>query len=108
MPPRTKINKIGIIGAGIMGTGIASCLAITDFETVLYDVSEAALNKANAMIFRGFDKLVEKNKIDNDKRENAEKLLDFTPHIKKACDSDMIIEAAVENMDLKKMRLNTK
>ena len=103
MALRTDINKIGVIGAGVMGTGIASCLAINGIETVVYDVSESALSKSNAIIFREYDYLVDKNKIDKDKRELSEKLLDFTTHIKKACESDLIIEAAVENMDLKKI-----
>jgi 3-hydroxybutyryl-CoA dehydrogenase len=98
-----KVDKIGIIGAGTMGTGIGSVSSLSGFETIIYDVNEQALNKSHAIIFRGFDHLLEKNKIDDAKRKESENLLTFTSDIKKVSNTDFIIEAAVENIDLKKI-----
>ena len=86
-----------------MGTGIGSVCALSGFETILYDVNEQALNKSNALIFRGYDKLVEKDKINENQRKDAEIRIDFTSDINKVCKTDFIIEAALENIDLKKI-----
>jgi 3-hydroxybutyryl-CoA dehydrogenase len=86
-----------------MGTGIGSVCALNGFETVLYDVNEQALNKSNALIFRGYDILIEKGKINETQRKDTENRIDFTPDINKVCKSDFIIEAALENIDLKKI-----
>ena len=86
-----------------MGTDICSISALNGFETVIYDVNEQALTKAHAVIFRGFDKLVEKNKIDNIKRKESEDRIYFSSDIKEVSKAGIIIEAAVENLDLKKI-----
>lgn len=86
-----------------MGTGIGSVSALSGFETVLYDVNEQALNRSNALIFRGYDTLIERGKLDENKRKEAEDKIIFTSDINKVCKSDFIIEAALENIDLKKI-----
>ncbi len=98
-----NIKNIGIIGAGTMGTGIASVCAISGFKTVVFDVNEQALSKAHAVIFRGYDKLLEKNKITAEKRSEAEKKIELVSDIKKLSACELVIEAAVENIDLKKI-----
>jgi 3-hydroxybutyryl-CoA dehydrogenase len=98
-----KINTIGIIGAGTMGRGIASIIASNDFTTLIYDVNDKALTKAHANISRGYDRLVEKEEIDHDRLKEIESHLDFTSEIKSLSSCDFIIEAAVENLDLKKL-----
>ncbi len=98
-----KIKHIGIVGAGTMGTGIASACALSGFKTSVYDVNEQALNRAHARIFRGYDKLVEKDIITSDKKREAELNLEFVSDINKLSACGLIIEAAVENIDLKKV-----
>jgi 3-hydroxybutyryl-CoA dehydrogenase len=97
------IKNIGIVGAGTMGTGIASVCALNGFKTYVYDISEQVLNKAHAVIFRGYDWLEEKKKITRAEKSNAEKRLYFSSDINKISASHFIIEAAIENFDLKKV-----
>ena len=98
-----EVKNIGIIGAGTMGTGIASVCALSGFKTLVYDVSQQVLSRAHAVIFRGYDKLGGKNKITAEKISEAEKNLEFVSDVMKLSSCELIIEAAVENIDLKKV-----
>lgn len=98
-----KIRTIGIIGAGTMGRGIASITASSNFTTLIYDINDKALTKAHANIARGYDRLVEKEEIDHDRLKEIESHLNFTSEIKSLSSCDFIIEAAVENLELKKL-----
>lgn len=96
------INKIGIIGAGTMGSGIAAAAAINGFETLLFDISREAVQKAVSGISKGFQKLEEKGKIDAAKRKAAEGNIVQVNALTGLAECDIIIEAAIENIDLKK------
>ena len=96
------INKIGIIGAGTMGSGIAAASAVNGFETLLYDISPEAVQKAVAGISKGFQKLEEKGKINAARREAAEGNIIQISDLSGLAECDIIIEAAIENIDLKK------
>lgn len=96
------IKKIGIIGAGTMGSGIAAAAAINGFETLLYDISPEAVQKAVSGISKGFQKLEEKGKIDAAKRTAAEGNIVQVNDLAGLAECDIIIEAAIENIDLKK------
>jgi 3-hydroxybutyryl-CoA dehydrogenase len=99
----SSIKTIGIIGAGTMGSGIASVSAMKGFKTILYDVNKQALTKTHAMIAGGYDKLIEKEKIDAKLRKKAEASLYYISDMEEIAECDLIIEAAVENIDLKKV-----
>lgn len=96
------IKKIGIIGAGTMGSGIAAAAAINGFETLLYDISPEAVQKAVSGISKGFRKLEEKGKIDAAKRTAAEGNIVQVNDLAGMAECDIIIEAAIENIELKK------
>jgi 3-hydroxybutyryl-CoA dehydrogenase len=98
-----EILSIGVIGAGTMGSGIASVAALKGYKTYVYDVNRHALTKAHAIIARGYDKLVEKNKIDEKERKRSEASLYYISEIEEVSECGLIIEAAVENIDLKKI-----
>jgi 3-hydroxybutyryl-CoA dehydrogenase len=98
-----NISNIGIVGAGTMGTGIASVCALNGFKTHVYDISEQVLNKSHAVIFRGYDWLEENKKITQAEKSGAEKKLFFSSDIDNISGSQFIIEAAIENFDLKKI-----
>lgn len=100
------IKKIGIIGAGTMGSGIAAASAINGFETLLYDISTEAVQKAVSGISKGFQKLEEKGKIDAAKRKAAEVNIIQVNDLAGLAECDIIIEAAIENIDLKKELYN--
>jgi 3-hydroxybutyryl-CoA dehydrogenase len=96
------IKKIGIIGAGTMGSGIAAASAISGFATYMFDIYPQALDKAKANIFKGYTKLEEKGKIDTAKRTTAESNLNIINELADLKDCDIIIEAAIEDIKLKK------
>jgi len=62
-----KIKKIGVIGSGTMGTGIAQVAASSGFEVILNDVAQEFLDRALAMIDKSLSKLIEKGRIQEEK-----------------------------------------
>ena len=58
-----EISKIGVLGSGQMGAGIAQVAALSGFDVVMHDISEAALEKAMADIARRLDRMVQREKI---------------------------------------------
>lgn len=94
--------KIGVIGAGTMGSGIAQAFAQTQgYEVMLCDISEEFAAKGKAKIAKGLEKKVSKGKLEASvAKEVLEKIKTGTKEICKDC--DLIIEAAIENMEIKK------
>ncbi len=94
--------KVGVIGAGTMGSGIAQAFAQTEgYEVYLCDISDEFAANGKNKIAKGFAKRVEKGKMS---QEDADKILaKITTGTKDICkDADLIIEAALEVMDVKK------
>lgn len=94
--------KVGIIGAGTMGAGIAQAFAQTEgYEVFLCDISEELAAKGKARIAKGFERRTAKGKMT---REEADAVLArIYTGIKDICgDCDLIVEAAIENMEVKK------
>ena len=95
------IRKIGIIGAGTMGNGIAQAFAVCGFDVTMTDISEAAVQRGLKTVDGSLERLVKKEKLSADAKAAA------LGHIKTATDmgavrgSDLIIEAATENLELK-------
>ncbi len=94
--------KVGIIGAGTMGSGIAQAFAQTEgYEVMLCDINEAFAANGKNKIAKGFEKRVAKGKMT---QEEADKILaKITTGVKDICgDCDLVVEAAIENMEIKK------
>lgn len=94
--------KIGVIGAGTMGSGIAQAFAQTEgYEVALCDINEEFATNGKKKIAKGFEKRIAKGKMT---QEDADKILaKITTGVKDICgDCDLIIEAAIENMEIKK------
>ncbi len=94
--------KVGIIGAGTMGSGIAQAFAQTEgYEVVLCDINEEFAANGKKKIAKGFEKRVAKGKMT---QEAADAILaKITTGVKDICtDCDMVVEAAIENMEIKK------
>ena len=94
--------KVGIIGAGTMGAGIAQAFAQTEgFTVVLCDINNEFATNGKKKIAKGFEKRVAKGKME---QAAADKILEkITTGTKDICgDCDLIIEAAIENMEIKK------
>lgn len=94
--------KIGVIGAGTMGSGIAQAFAQTDgFEVYLTDINDEFAAGGKAKIEKGLSKRVAKGKMDQSAADAI--LAKITTGTKDICtDADLIIEAAIENMEIKR------
>ncbi len=95
-----NIKTICVCGAGTMGSGIAQIAAQAGYNIVLFDVNEAILEKSKASIASAWQKLVEKNKLSAEEKNNVLNRLYFTYDIRD-CKADIIIEAIIENKDAK-------
>jgi 3-hydroxybutyryl-CoA dehydrogenase len=96
------INKIGVIGAGQMGTGIAQVCALAGIEVALNDISEAHINAGLATIAGNLARQVERKQIDPTARDAALNRIKPAPGFDAFADSDLVIEAATENEEVKR------
>jgi 3-hydroxybutyryl-CoA dehydrogenase len=94
------MSTICICGAGTMGSGIAQVSANAGFQTILFDLNESVLASAKERIQKDLDKLVEKQKITEDKKQEIISQLFFTSDIHQ-CIADVVIEAIVEKPEAK-------
>ncbi len=94
--------KIGVIGAGTMGSGIAQAFAQTEgYEVVLCDINDEFAARGKEKLKKGFDKRIAKGKMEQAVADSI--LSKITTGTKEKCgDCDLIIEAAIENMEIKK------
>ena len=97
-----SIQKVGIVGAGIMGSGIAQTTAVAGFQVVVKDIKIEFCEKAQAQIKKNLDKLVAKGKMDAEKAAAALANISITVDTKDLADCDLVIEAASENIEIKK------
>jgi len=97
-----EIKRIGVLGAGIMGAGIAQICAEAGYEVILVDVADAFVNKGYQGIVKNWSKAVEKGKRTTDDLEKFKALISTSVDNKDFKDCDVIIEAIVENIDVKK------
>jgi 3-hydroxybutyryl-CoA dehydrogenase len=96
------INKIGVIGAGQMGTGIAQVCALAGIEVALNDISEARINAGLATIAGNLARQVERKQVDPPARDAALSRIKPAPGYDAFADSDLVIEAATENEEVKR------
>jgi len=96
------VNKIFIVGSGLMGSGIAQAAITSGFEVVLNDVNMELLEKARTGIERMMAKSVEKGNLSDEDKNKALARLTLSAELATAADADMVIEAVYENEDLKK------
>lgn len=101
------MKKIAIIGAGTMGSGIAQVAATAGCSVKLYDLKNEALQESESSLKKIMDRLVEKGRIDQKEKERIENNIQYVDTLKKLKDSEMVIEAIVENLDIKKNVLST-
>lgn len=97
----TENSIIGVVGSGAMGSGIAQVAATAGHPTIVYDTNAAALEKAKTSLSNSLKKLVEKEKISSDKAQSILELTSYSSSIQDFKSCDLIIEAIVENIDVK-------
>lgn len=96
-----EIKKIGIVGAGQMGNGIAQVSAQFGFSVVMTDVSQASLDKAISVIAGSCDRLIKKAVFTEAQKLDLLKRIQTSTNLSELKDCDVIVEAATENLDLK-------
>jgi 3-hydroxybutyryl-CoA dehydrogenase len=96
-----RVEKLGVVGAGTMGSGIAQIAAVAGLQVVLTDISDAALEKGLAALSGGLDRLVAKGKCDAAARDDAIARIETTTNYQALATTDIVIEAATENVVLK-------
>ncbi len=97
-----EIRKVGVLGCGLMGAGIAQTAATAGFETVVREVSEDALKKGFAGIEKSLAKFAEKGTITGEQQTEIRNRLSSTTEFEPLADCDVIIEAIVENLEVKR------
>jgi 3-hydroxybutyryl-CoA dehydrogenase len=96
------MKNIAVIGSGTMGNGIAHVFALKGYQVNLIDISEAALEKALAVINKNLDRQVQKELITAQQKTDALSNLSLQTNLKDAVTyADLVIEAATENADIK-------
>jgi 3-hydroxybutyryl-CoA dehydrogenase len=93
---------VGIIGSGTMGSGIAQVAATAGCVVNLYDTNQMALDKAKASLDKILNRLIEKGRIDNNEKIRIQNNINYVDSLKKLSDSNLTIEAIIENLDIKK------
>jgi 3-hydroxyacyl-CoA dehydrogenase len=95
---------IGVIGAGVMGSGIAQTLAQSGYRAICCDVSEEVIERAREQVVSGrygLDRAVERGKLDRAAADAALSRLRFTNSLEQAANADLVIECVPERLDLK-------
>lgn len=98
---KTNMN-VGIIGSGTMGSGIAQVAATVGCSVKLYDTNQEALDKAKASLEKILSRLIEKGRIDTEEKKRIQSNIIYVDSLKALADSNLTIEAIVENLDIKK------
>ena len=96
-----RIEKVGVLGAGLMGHGIAQVAAQAGYEVVLREVDEATLAKGVGKIEKQLARAVEKGKSSQQDADAARGRINGTIHYRDLADCDLVIEAITENLALK-------
>lgn len=98
-----EIKKIGVIGAGQMGHGIALVSAKAGFQVVLNDIKDDFVQGGLAKIDKFLAKSVAKGKMEESEKDAIKGRITGTVDIKEMADADLVIEAIIENLEIKKM-----
>ncbi len=98
------IRKVGVVGCGLMGGGIAQTCAQSGYETVVREINQPLLDKGLARIYGAWDTMASKSKLTSAQVDESRSRLHGTLEMADFADCDLIIEAVLENMQ-EKLRL---
>jgi 3-hydroxybutyryl-CoA dehydrogenase len=96
-----EFSKVGVVGAGTMGNGIAQTLALAGVEVMMTDVAKAQLERAVTAVSGSLDRLVKKEKLNAEQKSQALARIRTSVELAAAKDCPLVIEAATENLELK-------
>jgi 3-hydroxybutyryl-CoA dehydrogenase len=100
----TDTTRVGVLGAGVMGAGIAQVAATAGFATVCYDLDPGAVERARDITSTGrygFERGVERGKLTREQADAARERLTFTNRFEDVVATDLVVEAVPEHLDLK-------
>lgn len=95
------IGRVGVIGAGLMGSGIAQTAAVAGHDTIVCDTHDEPLARARAAIERSLGKFVEKGTLSPAARDAALARISFATRIEALADAELVIEAVTEDLEVK-------
>jgi 3-hydroxybutyryl-CoA dehydrogenase len=98
----TEIRTVGVVGGGLMGSGIAQVAAVAGYRTVLREVDEGLAARARSAVERSLAKAIDKGKLAPDARDAALARLACTTKMESLAECDLIIEAVVEHLETKR------
>ena len=98
----SEIKKVGVLGCGLMGSGIAELCAKAGYKTAVREVSDEFVKKGRAAIEKSLGRAVEKGKLDADERDQILERISMTTSLSDLKDVDIVIEAVVEDLDIKR------
>ena len=96
------MKKIVVIGGGTMGLDIAQVFAKKGYDVVVRDINDQIIQASEARLNKALDKQVAKGKLDEAGKAAITGKMTFTTDLGLAADADLVVEAAVENLDIKK------
>ncbi|MCA1032136.1 3-hydroxybutyryl-CoA dehydrogenase [Bacillus timonensis] len=96
-----NVQKVMVIGAGQMGSGIAQVCAMAGFEVKLHDIKQEFLDRGLSIISKNLKRQVDKGRMSEEEMSATTERISQSLDLENASDVDLVIEAAVENMDIK-------
>ena len=96
------LQKVGVVGCGLMGSGIAQVCAVAGYGTLVRDVAAPLIDKGMAAIEKSLSKFVEKGTLPAEQKAAALSRLQPTLRLEDLADCDLVIEAIIENLDRKR------
>ena len=94
--------KVGIIGSGTMGSGIAQVAATAGCQVNLFDANQTVLEKSKTSLEKILIRLIEKGRIDTSEKNRIQSNINYVDSLEELSNSDLIIEAIIENLEIKK------
>lgn len=95
------IERVGVVGCGLMGSGIAEVCARAGFDVMVHEVDAAAAERGRDRLVKSLDRAVTANKLDSADRDSAVGRLGFTTDLGDLADRDLVVEAVIESEDAK-------
>jgi 3-hydroxybutyryl-CoA dehydrogenase len=102
-----KIEKVGVLGCGLMGSGIAEVAAKAGYTTIVREVSDDLVARGRSAIEKSLNRAVEKGKLESDERDAVLGRITLTTSLEDLKDVDIVIEAVVEDLAVKKEMFGT-
>jgi 3-hydroxybutyryl-CoA dehydrogenase len=96
-----SVERVGVVGAGTMGSGIAQVAATAEYDVVMRDVEEAFVERGFDSIDDSLDRFVGKGKLDESEADAVRDRITGSTDLADLADCDLVVEAAVEDMDIK-------